>query len=185
MCFAMVLIAFPSASWANIGVPMISLTLPLMIVSLIPVIFIEARIISTDLQLTSRSASKASAVANVVSMLVGVPVTWVILVALVVVTGGSTSGNYDFSTPLGKFLSVTWQAPWLMPYEDDLSWMIPVAMLVLLVPFFLVSWKIEARIVARMTQLDRKSVNSTCLKANAVTYALMAIVVGGFFFYPA
>ncbi len=49
-----------------------------------------------------------------------------------------------------KVIAVTWQAPWLIPYESDFHWMMPVAGLVLLIPFFFVSWWSEYFVARKM-----------------------------------
>jgi hypothetical protein len=67
-----------------------------------------------------------------------------VLVVLQFVSGGAEGFRVD--TPLQKFLSVTWQAEWLLPYESGLRWMVAAATLTLLVPLFLASWVVEYRV---------------------------------------
>jgi hypothetical protein len=61
--------------------------------------------------------------------------------------GGSAHGLRTLSA---KLLAVTWQSPWLIPYEDDLVWMVPAAALCLLVPFFFASVYIEYQVARRV-----------------------------------
>jgi len=171
----------PATAWANIGVPMIFVTMPAMLIGLIPIIAIEAYLIKNQLNLLPKKAIISSGVANALSTLIGVPLTWGALVLVQMVTGGG--GAHGLQTFFQKFLAVTWQAPWLIPYESDLAWMIPTAMLVLLIPFFLVSWRVEYFIIKKMNkQIDAGAVKATCLKANAITYALFALYPLGLYF---
>jgi hypothetical protein len=171
---ALAAIFAPTAAWANIGVPMIFVTMPAMLIGLLPTIGIEAYIIKNNLNLIPKKAIITSTVANAISTTIGVPLTWGALVLLQMITGGG--GAHGLQTFFKKFLAVTWQAPWLIPYESDLGWMVPTAMLVLLVPFFFVSWRVEYLIVWKMNKLlDPRSVSSVCLKANIITYGLFAL----------
>ena len=58
-------------------------------------------------------------------------------------------------------------------------WMLPVAALILLVPFFLVSWQTEALIIKRMTVTERHLVGSAVFRANLWSYALLAALIVG------
>lgn len=192
--FSAVFVCAPGAAMANIGLPMIVVTTPWMVICLIPVVAMEAWVLVRQLQVSARSAAVSSAIANLLTTFVGVPITWGLLVLLQLSTGGGGI-PYDFSTPLGKFLSVTWQAPWLLPFESDLGWMIPAAMATLFVPFFLASWWLETKViwrrhrpeafslapdstVAKGSNLEdqaRRLVSHVVRNANALTYCVMLI----------
>jgi hypothetical protein len=73
---------------ADIGVPMIFITLPGMLIALIPAILIETYVLSKQLTLTLKSSAKATIWGNVVSTIIGIPVAWFVLVVIQVVTGG-------------------------------------------------------------------------------------------------
>lgn len=90
-------------------------------------------------------------------------------------------GAFGLDTTLGKVLSVTLQAAWLIPYESDLHWMIPVAALVLLVPFFFVSWWSEYYVSKRMLkEYPAQKIKIEMRNANIITYALLAFWPIGF-----
>jgi hypothetical protein len=89
-------------------------------------------------------------------------------------TGGGQA--YGLQTLRQKFLAVTWQAPWLIPYESDLNWMIPAASLALLVPFFAGSLAIEIPIVVLMARpCNSRNVSMAVIWANLVSYAFLAL----------
>jgi hypothetical protein len=162
---------------ANAGVPMIFLTLPPMIVLLIPVILIEflafRNIAATQ---TIKQKIIGLSVANLFSTFIGWPVAWVILVVLQMVTGGG--GAHGLNSPIGVILSVTQQAPWLIPYESDLYWMIPVAMTVLMIPFYFVSVYSERWILLKLwKKSERKDVVSLSWRAHIYSYLFLLIVV--------
>ena len=88
--------------------------------------------------------------------------------------GGNNLSEMGLHPIVENFLAVTWHAPWLGPSDSDL---VPTAMLVLLIPFCFVSWQIEYFIVKRMNkQLEPPLVKSVCLRANIITYGLLALV---------
>ena len=160
---------------ADIGVPMIFVTLPSMLIALIPIILIESFCLSRRLNADPTSTIKPVAIANVISTLVGIPITWLLLVLVQMLTGGG--GANGIETTKQRFLAVTWQAPWLIPYESDLSWMIPAATLVLLVPFFFASWQIEVQVVKKlMKESPSADVAKGMFLANVVSYLLLGII---------
>jgi hypothetical protein len=139
-------ILFPASAEANVGVSMLFVTLGAMVLALLPIIAVETFILSMQLGLPFGTAAKVASIANAVSTLVGIPVTWFLLLLGQLFTGGGSA--YGLDTAWKKFLAVTWQAPWLIPYDEDLHWMGPSAALSLLVPFFFASWWIEWWIVS-------------------------------------
>ncbi len=163
---------------ADAGVPMLFLTLPAMLIALIPIIVVEAIVLGRRLGSSTVSRLKSVAIANMASTVVGLPLTWAALVALQLVTGGGAS--YGLATPAQKLLAVTWQAPWLIPYEKDLYWMLPAASIVLLVPFFFTSYFVEAPIVTRLeAAYARAQVRAAVLRANIYSYSLLALFTLG------
>lgn len=174
-----IFLCIPGEALANAGVPMIFLAMPALGLSIIPIILIEAIYLGKKLQLNFSSAAKTTTISNLVSTLVGVPLTWLILVIVQMLAGGG--GAFGLDTTLGKVLSVTLQAPWLIPYESDLHWMIPVAGLVLLIPFFFASWWSEY-LVSKKILKDQpaKSVKIEVRNANILTYTLLAFWPIGF-----
>jgi hypothetical protein len=169
------LLALASAANANTGVPMLFLTLPAMLIALVPIIVLEAIVIGRLLGSSAIARAKSVVVSNVASTVVGLPLTWGVLVALQMVSGGGSS--YGIATPIQKFLAVTWQAPWLIPYERDLYWMLPAASLVLLIPFCFTSYFVEAPIVSRLEPgYSRACVRSAVLRANLFSYLILAAI---------
>lgn len=159
---------------ADAGVPMLFLTLPAMAIALIPIIVIESIVVGRILGTSAASKAKSVAIANVASTVIGLPLTWIALVIIQLVSGGGSA--YGLTTPTQKFLAVTWQAPWLIPYEGDLYWMIPAASLFLLVPFFFASYFIESPIVVHMNEkLPHTQVRQAVLRANIISYLILAL----------
>jgi len=179
---ALALCVISQPAWANMGVPMIFITLPMMLLGLLPIIAIEGFVLKKQLPLPTKKAFTSAAISNIFSTLIGVPLTWGALLLIQIMTGGGTS--HGIGTLFEKFLAVTWQAPWLIPYEKDLHWMVPTAMLFLLIPFFFVSWKTESFITAKLNKdTDPQKIKSAYLKANAITYALLTLFPIGMFLF--
>lgn len=153
---------------------MIFITLPSMTMALPLVAAIEAVILSKKLSIGFRSALWAAIKANLFSTLIGVPLTWLLLTVLQLVTGGGRA--HGIATPLQKFLAATWQSPWLIPYETQFWWMVPIALTTLLVPFFFASWQSEYLLLRRMFGAEaRQTVKAACFQANLLTYVLFLL----------
>ncbi len=174
-----ILLCMPGMASANAGIPMIFLAMPALGLSIIPIIVIEAIYLSKKLELTIYTAFKTTTLSNLVSTIVGIPLTWLLLVLIQMLAGG-TSG-FGLDTTLGKVLSVTLQAAWLIPYESDLHWMIPVAGSILLVPFFFASWWSEYLISKKMLKAHpAQRIKIAVRNANIITYALLVFWPIGF-----
>jgi hypothetical protein len=127
----------------DMGLPMIIPSMFIMLLALIPVIFIEGHFISKDLKIEGPAGYQASLFSNLISTLIGIPVTWFLLVMVQLMTGGGNA--YGFSTFWQKIITFTWQAPWLIPYfeKKGSGWLTYAAMIFLLIPYFFASWYIE------------------------------------------
>jgi len=158
----------------DVGLPMIFVAIPVMVVALLPVVFLEAIVLRYSLVITYKQATKASFLTNLASTLLGIPMSWLLLVLIQTITGGDRA--YGLKTPLTKFLAVTWQAPWLIPYESDLYWMIPAAGLFLLIPFFFFSWCVEYLVARRILKgVDPISTRRGVRNANIASYGVLAL----------
>lgn len=166
-----------STAHANIGLPMIVIAWPIFWFALIPIILIEWMIVNKDLtdKIGKIESLTTVTIANLVSTTIGIPLAWLIALYLqLIIPGGD--GSYPGLTFFWKMLlGVTIQAAWLLPYENELYWMIPVTFIVLLIPFFLVSYWIESRLSYKILKrkVDGLSVYKTIWKANIMSYAFL------------
>lgn len=164
----------PAPAMANIGVPMVAVFLPPLWLSLIPVIAIEAWVVKRLLGLSPKKSVIGVGLGNVLSTLVGIPFMWAVLATVQGVFAGGARG---LATAGQKIYAVTVQAPWLIPYEEDLGWMIPFALLVLAVPAYLLSVLIEWRALLPFVEVaNRRGTLRAVSLANAASYVLLALL---------
>ena len=162
----------------NMGVPMIFSSLPMMIIALLPIIFLEAFSFYSALELNFWRALKIETVANLTSTFIGIPIAWLLLVGIQLITGGGSA--YGINTLPKQFLAVTWQSPWLMPYQNNLRWMIPVARIVLLIPFFFASWFCEYLVIKYLfDDINSNGLSYTVRDANLLSYGLLGLYLLG------
>jgi hypothetical protein len=131
------------------GLPMIFPSLVLMAVALVPVILVETFVIKKHLHTNFTRPLVPVSVANLGSTFIGIPATWFLLTVLeftsVNVLGALTDRNIWSRT-----FSVTVGAPWVAPGHNDEQWIILGAMLFLLIPYGIISWWVEFKIVQGM-----------------------------------
>ena len=181
--FAASLLLLPSLAYADAGVPMLVLVMPIFALSIIPIVIIEAIYMQRVLSIPTRVAGRASLMANLVSTLVGIPMTWILLVILQFFTGGDKA--YGLDSTLGKIIAVTWQAPWLIPYEENFNWMLPIAGIVLLIPFYFASWWSEYLTCEKLLHGIPSVTLKKCMRnANMITYGLMILWPLFFLIFP-
>ncbi len=158
---------------ANAGVPMLALHLPTMAVLLVPIIAIEYFYGRYKLTISRSRVLRGVTGANLASTLVGIPLTWLMMLVLNIATTGTEAKGLN--TLPGRFASVVLQSSWLVPYETDLDWMIPAATLVLLVPYYFASVAIERLVLRTMWKHDgAQQLSSIVWQANGLTYGLLA-----------
>lgn len=173
---AAVVLLRPVCVEANAGLPMIVVALPGMAVALIPIVLVEALVLASRLRARWWPCAKFSLVANLVSSFLGLPLTWFLLVVVQMLTGGGDA--YGLGSRWHRFIAVTWQAPWLIPYESDLPWMIPSAALALLIPFFFASVLVQYHVIRRMLPTTtHTAIRRGVLLANTWSYAGLAAVL--------
>lgn len=176
----LLIIFTPSIASANAGVPMLAVFTPILVLSLIPIIVIETLYLAKKLHLTWKKALKNTTLTNLFSTCIGIPITWFALVIIQIILGGD--GAFGMDTMIDKILSVTLQAAWLIPYEKELNWMIPLASLVLLVPFFFASWLSEYWLSTKLlVDISKDILKRQIRNANLITYALLTFWPLGLF----
>jgi hypothetical protein len=167
------LCVFPQDANANIGIPMIMIMEYWYIILFIPIVFLEVLVFKRYFATVSyRQLIKANTASNAFSTLIGVPITWVFLVMV--------EFGVNFSMPKGwpDFWVPVVNAPWLGPINSELDWMIPVAAMVLLIPFFFVSVWTEGWINKKFFKSeDPKHMERITRKANLLSYGFLYIVV--------
>jgi len=156
---------------------MLFLAFPSAFYLLIPVIAVEFLVARSLSDITPLRRFAGVTVANLLSTLAGWPLMWYIMVLLqlFVVPGGGSA--YGLFTPLRAIASVTLQAAWLVPYEEELYWMVPTAAMVLMVPAFFVSVPIERTVLRFIWRQEPISQRKRFVwRANLCSYALLIAI---------
>jgi hypothetical protein len=157
-----------------------------MLVLLIPVIVVEGVLYKKWLGLTTRQAMESSTFANLASTVFGIPVTWAIMFGLEMGTlllVEKTATVLNWNSPIANLIALFLSSAWIGPVGAKGVWIVPFAVLVLLVPFFFASYFIEYLMVKRIvetrgsdtsnrrTEQIRKAVRN----ANLTTYGIMFV----------
>lgn len=163
--------------FGNIGLPMIYLYWPPAWLALIPIVLIEAFVGVRILRKSFRQSVCAASAANLSSTLLGIPLTWMAL-ALAEALYFSEAKGLD--TLALKAYAVTVQAPWLIPYEEDFIWIVPLAAIVLSLPFWAMSAISEYVIVKRFFPGSQPRLLWRWMwRGNAASYLLLVSLVLG------
>lgn len=172
---------------ANVGVPMIFIQWPLMLWALVPVIVLEALLIRRWLPLSLWDSFVGVGKVNLLSTLVGVPLTWLTMLALeigVMTTVGMAAERWewDFHGPVWSVLGFLISVAWLAPYEGGLHWMMPAAVAILFVPCFYLSVVLERHSCTRSwTAMNPVRIRQSVFAANLASYALLFLLACGWF----
>ena len=160
---------------ADIGVPMITLVLPAAWVLLIPVIFVEALIGIRITKIPFRRSLGVATTSNVFSTLLGVPLAWLAMALVEGLYFGAARGTDSL---WAKIYAVTVQSPWLIPYEKDLVWMVPIAGVMLAIPLCLMSIVSEYFVTKLMLpELPSTLKWQWMWKANVASYLFLIVAI--------
>jgi hypothetical protein len=176
------LLLFPLQANADAGIPMLPFAYPVILVFLIPVIAIEAIYLRARLKTDWGVTLAATAKANVVTMLLGYPLAWLLFLGIelvlwltLAVTGVGDRLQWAPGHAIAKMVIVATSAAWMGPVEE--RWAIPFAFVVLLIPSFILSGFVESRLLERKGWLHCDSPCSLAVwQANALSYLFLAIV---------
>ena len=154
---------------------MLAVVWPFMWLAFLPVVAIEALVAMKMLQLRLRRALVVTAAANAVSTLVGIPVTWFVLL-------GIEWMPYFIGIPddtrWQTAIAVTTQWAWISPF-GNLGITIPMAAIVLCVPFYFVSVWVEYLVARRMVANDFRQVRRFSWWANFWSYSAIVVFWAG------
>jgi hypothetical protein len=166
----LLVIGIVSTVFANAGIPMIAVMAPSFAFALVPVILIEGIIIMIMLKTHWIKSMAVSSVANAITTIIGIPLTWILLVIIDVVLVLTIPGIRTAPDKYQIFLTAPWLNPWVN--KEDII----LAGLILLVPFFIVSWFVEYRIAYKMLKIQKPSVKKCLLIGNLLSYSMLAIL---------
>lgn len=170
---------------ANVGIPMIFLQWPLMVCALVPVIVLEALLIRRWVRLSYREAFTGISKANLLSTVVGVPLSWGIMLAieftvLVPAAMAAERWHWKLDAPVLQVFGFLLSIAWLAPIGRHLKWLIPAAAALLLVPSFFVSIWLERRACLRAwPNVDPEVVRRGVDLANLASYAFLFAMACG------
>jgi hypothetical protein len=167
---------------ADVGIPMLALMWPPAWLLLIVIVPVEAYFARRILALDWRGALALSARANLVSTLVGIPLTWLALALVEFGTGYVIYllrlGDGDTSPLVQRAVAITVLAPWLGPGNSLSPWIVPAAAAYLCIPFFFASVFIENRVARRrLGRLGAPLVRRWSWWANGFSYSVIFVVL--------
>jgi hypothetical protein len=182
---AVVTVLTIGAAWparADAGIPMLALIWPPAWLLLLIIVPVEAYFARRMLALDWRGALGLSARANLVSTLVGIPLTWFVLALVEFGTGYVMYllrlGDADVSPLVQRAVAITVLAPWLVPGDSLSGWIVPAAAAYLCIPFFFASVFIEDRVARRrLGPFDAPLVRRWSWWANGFSYSVIFVVL--------
>jgi hypothetical protein len=171
-------LSLPNYAYANTGIPIIAIIFPLSWILLIPIIVIEWFVMMKYYPFLRKShVLYVSIITNITSTLVGIPLAWGLMLLIELIF---LPLETFFPSNLNKFwqyfLNVTLGSAWLMPYEDQLYWMIPTALIILLIPCFIISCWLESFVASKILKGAENNISLSKLavyRANLASYLFL------------
>ena len=174
---------------ADVGLPMIFIEWPLMLCALVPVITLESALIRRWVPLSSSDAFKGIAAANVVSTLIGVPLAWLVMLALqfaiaLPVLSAADKWHWNLEAPVFQVMGFILNSAWVGDEGESMMWVIPAATALLLIPCFYLSVWIESRVCFRTWKnSDPGVIRRGIYRANLASYTSLFSLACGWFCY--
>lgn len=178
VCFVVACFSAQDA-FANVALPFVFVTVPGMVLALLPVVIVEAYVIKKQLHVPYESARSVSISANLCTTFLGVPLTWVVAVIAEIICGYYV-GCFSHSSPIGKVLGfmVLGSVILLDPTKgnDDFLF-VALQSAWILVPCFFASWWIEYLVAAKkLKDIPKKQVKTAIMWANLYSYGALEVV---------
>jgi hypothetical protein len=173
---------------ADASVPILILVWPLSWLLLLAIIPIEAILAIKMFQLSRVRGWLLSLAANLVSTIIGIPFAW-LLMASVPPLLGALFGNHDAGyvddgpsmTGWSLVLRTVIGSPWLwaLPSNDcgDFDWILPVALITLCIPCYVVS--VVSEYLVAQCFIKEPQAYRWSLAGNSITYGMTYIVIIG------
>jgi hypothetical protein len=148
-----VLLLSPIPAHADAGIPMLAVAYPVLLLFLFPVVAIEALYIRHRLHTNWSDTWNAALKANLVSMLLGYTLAWLICFGLELlfwsaVCNTGASGHFGLApgSQIANVLEIAMSAAWMGGGAGGKwgHWPIPLAFILLLIPSFLLSGFVES-----------------------------------------
>lgn len=167
------------------GIPTLLITWPLSLLWLPMGIALESLLVKRWLGLSWCTTLRQMTKANLVSLVLGVPLGWflalVVVAALAVVAGVSGLGTYP-PTSSSELLSTILTAPWIGASFRSSPWVFPLAVIFILFPMFLSSAFLESRIASFATTNSNPDVVRRMIRhACAANHFVMFLVCSAWF----
>lgn len=159
---------------SDAGLPMLAVLIPVFVWAIIPIVVIEGFVFRQTMPTSWSRSFGNSVIANLISTVAGIPLSWGLLVAAQINFGGG--GGF---LPVGSRSEMTHalfgQVAWFPPYPPEvLAWLVPRAVLLLTLFFLVISTLIEFVVVRkRQQQLPALVVLKGVVIANCATYGLI------------
>jgi hypothetical protein len=172
---------------ADAALPLIWFTMPAVVIMLIPTVLVEGLLLNFWLPLRIGRALKVSLAANAASTLAGVPISTLLSYGATVAVSPWTRQIVErehWQSPLGDVVMAIANSSYISAYVADAHWLLPTALLIILVPAYLLSWVVEywvsKAILARrgaepgsISSISSGSLNRAVRRANFVSYTLL------------
>lgn len=179
----LIIIFIPIASYADAGVPIIFLSYPLMIIALLPIIIIESYVFLKNIKTSFKESILSIVVGNIVSALVGLPLAWGMLLILEKITTDFACGP-GFNTIKDSIITTIIESAWICPWDDQLYWLIPTAVIINLIIAFFISIFIEFYIGRLfLKKLNKKLLWKATLLSNISSYIMVIVFCIGYLIY--
>ena len=179
MLCGITLLLTPCQAHADMGLPMLAVVWPGSWILFFPITILEALVARRILNINWKQSMKISSVANAISSVAGIPITWLGLMLPFWLFSALI-----FYLPLPEsiklHLMIPFYALWLPPVTEKHLWMVPLSATLLCVPFFYASVKIETKVAKKMlTEFQIEAIKKWVWKANIYSYGGIGIMLIG------
>lgn len=160
---------------ANAGVPMLPIQGVFMFLALIPIMLVESIILRWRLALNWKESIKGGVIANLVSTIAGVPLSWGFMFIFTVIAYTLESEyNFSWDSPVMMAIYFIFTSAWFAPYEGHYAWLIPMALIIMLIPAYFLSLWIEYWVCKYIWQDKPKNLIFQAIRImNGVTYGVL------------
>ncbi len=176
----LIAVAFPAH--ANVAIPTIFVTMPAMLLALLPIIALEVWVVSRVLVQTYISTIKIVTVSNIASTLVGLPLSslfhWLSYYSIMQLQGSNNSTLIALGNNLSGVAMVLIDGAFLVSDSHKSKWLEVTAISLIIIFSFLFSLVIEYFVYRKLLpEHGSRNLVKATVSSNMVTYSIITISI--------
>jgi len=164
------LVGIPSVVFATSDIPMVSIGLPSLLTLLIPIVIFKNFYFRKQLDADGSGTFFKIFLSNTFVVIIAYPLSWLLLLGVQIFV--DKTFNFGMENTLEMICTVLFRSAWVSHSTNNFSWMVPMAGIIGLIPFYFISIFTETKILKYFfVEYEKKEIKTFVWKANTIVFS--------------